>query len=63
MNGLFHPVSQKTAIAALTMLPHRLKASTFITRRSPEGRNLREQARQQLRWHLLFVGMNRRNCQ
>lgn len=60
MKRLFHPITQEVALADLAELPHRIKARTYITKRGPEGRHLREQARQQLRWHQLFVTLNRR---
>lgn len=60
MKRLFHPITQEVALADLAELPHRIKARTYITKRGPEGRHLRELARQQLRWHQLFVTLNRR---
>lgn len=63
MKKLFHPITKQAALADLADLPHRIKAKTYTTKRGPEGRNLREQARQQLRWYQLFVDMNRRACQ
>ncbi len=60
MNKLFHPITRQAALADLADLPHRIRAKTYTTKRGPEGRNLREQARQQLRWHQLFHTMNRR---
>lgn len=60
MKSLFHPIDRHAALADLAELPHRIKANTFTTKRGPEGRHLREQARQQLRWHQLFVSLNRR---
>ena len=60
MKKLFHPITKQEALADLAELPHRIKAKTYNTKRGPEGRNLREQARLQLRWHQLFHTMNRR---
>ncbi|MFM5138439.1 hypothetical protein [Aeromonas rivipollensis] len=60
MKNLFHPVSQQAALTDLAELPRRIKAKTNITRSGSEGRHLREQARQQLRWHRLFCTMGRR---
>ncbi|MBL0663822.1 hypothetical protein [Aeromonas caviae] len=60
MKKLFHPITRQAALADLADLPHRIRAKTYTTKRGPEGRNLREQARLQLRWHQLFQTMNRR---
>ncbi|HGY1009449.1 TPA: hypothetical protein ACNUUR_002041 [Aeromonas salmonicida] len=60
MKKLFHPITKQEALADLAELPRRIKAKTYTTRSGAEGRNLREQARQQLRWHQLFHTMNRR---
>lgn len=60
MKKLFHPITRQAALADLADLPHRIRVMTYTTWRGPEGRNLREQARQQLRWHQLFHTMNRR---
>lgn len=60
MKKLFHPVTQQVALADLAELPRRIRAKTYTTRSGTEGRNLREQAHQQLRWHQLFHMMNRR---
>lgn len=62
MKKLFYPITREAALADLAELPSRIKAKTTITRRGPEGRHLREQARQQLCWHQLFVTLNRRAC-
>lgn len=60
MKKLFHPITPQAALADLADLPHRIRAKTYTTRRGPEGRNLREQARQQLRWLKVFRSMNGR---
>lgn len=60
MKKLFHPITERAALADLAELPHRIRANTYTTRRGPEGRNLREQARQQLRWLSVFRSMNGR---
>ena len=60
MNTLFHPITRQAALADVADLPHRNRAKTYPTKRGPEGPNLREQARLQLRWHQLFHTMNRR---
>ncbi|MVG15844.1 hypothetical protein [Aeromonas jandaei] len=60
MKKLFHPITQQAALADLAELPHRIKANTYSTRRGPEGRNLREQARRQLRWLKVFRSMKGR---
>ena len=60
MSTLFNPISQQAAVADLAELPRRIKAKTNIIRSGPEGRHVREQARQQLRWHRLFCTMGRR---
>lgn len=60
MKKLFHPITRQAALADLADLPHRIRAKTYTTRRGPEGRNLREQARQQLRWLKVFRSMNGR---
>ncbi|ELO1553878.1 hypothetical protein [Aeromonas hydrophila] len=60
MKKLFHPITQQAALTDLAELPHRIKANTYNTKRGPEGRNLREQARQQLRWLKVFRSMNGR---
>lgn len=60
MSSLFRPIDMPTAIAELAELPRRIKAQTYITRRGTEGRNLREQARQHLRWYQLLITMNQR---
>ncbi|MFM1649071.1 hypothetical protein ACJ5N2_14445 [Aeromonas salmonicida] len=60
MKKLFHPITKQVALADLAELPHRIKAKTYTTKRGPEGRNLREQARQQLRWIKVFRSMNGR---
>ena len=60
MKKLFHPITRQAAMADLADLPHRIRAKTYTTKRGPEGRNLREQARQQLRWHKVFRSMNGR---
>ena len=60
MKKLFHPITQQAALADLAELPHRIKAQTYNTKRGPEGRNLREQARRQLRWLTVFRSMNGR---
>lgn len=60
MKKLFHPITKQEAQADLAELPRRIKAKTYTTRNGAEGRNLREQARQQLRWHQLFQAINRR---
>ncbi|MGL5129858.1 MAG: hypothetical protein ACRC7D_17345 [Aeromonas popoffii] len=60
MKKLFHPITKQEALADLAEPPRRIKAKTYTTRSGAEGRNLREQARQQLRWHQIFHTMNRR---
>ncbi|ELO1553924.1 hypothetical protein [Aeromonas hydrophila] len=60
MKKLFHPITQQAALADLAELPHRIKANTYNTKRGPEGRNMREQARRQLRWLTVFRSMNGR---
>ncbi|ALP43508.1 hypothetical protein [Aeromonas schubertii] len=60
MKTLFHPIATQTALANLADLPHRIKAQIYSTKPGPEGRHLREQARQQLRWHQLFRTLSRR---
>ena len=60
MKKLFHPITRQAALADLADLPHRIRAKTYTTKRGPEGRNLREQARQQLRWLKVFRSMNGR---
>ncbi|WP_421179733.1 hypothetical protein [Aeromonas enteropelogenes] len=60
MKKLFHHITQQAALADLAELPHRIKANTYNTKRGPEGRNLREQARRQLRWLTVFRSMNGR---
>ncbi|WIJ39666.1 hypothetical protein QPK06_11135 [Aeromonas veronii] len=60
MKKLFHPITQQAALADLAELPHRIKANTYNTKRGPEGRNLREQARRQLRWLTVFRSMSGR---
>lgn len=60
MKKLFHPITRQEALADLAELPHRIKAKTYTTKRGPEGRNLREQALQQLRWLKVFRSMNGR---
>ncbi|AGM45664.1 hypothetical protein [Aeromonas hydrophila] len=60
MKKLFHPITQQAALADLAELPHRIKANTYSTRRGPEGRNLRDQARRQLRWLKVFRSMKGR---
>lgn len=60
MKKLFHPITQQAALADLAELPRRIKAKTYTTRSGAEGRNLREQARQQLRWLKVFRSMNGR---
>lgn len=63
MSTLFHPITRQAALADLADLAdlsHRIRATTYTTKRGPEGRTLREQARLQLRWHQLFHTMSRR---
>ncbi|WP_049045797.1 hypothetical protein [Aeromonas hydrophila] len=60
MKKLFHPITQQAALADLAELPHRIKANTYNTKRGPEGRNMREQARRQLRWLTVFRSMSGR---
>ena len=60
MSTLFHPITRQAALADLADLPHRIRATTYTTKRGPEGRNLREQARRQLRWLTVFRSMNGR---
>ncbi|WP_426697764.1 hypothetical protein ACP6EV_06950 [Aeromonas hydrophila] len=60
MKKLFHPITKQAAMADLADLPHRIKANTYNTKRGPEGRNLREQARRQLRWLKVFRSMKGR---
>lgn len=60
MKKLFHPITQQAALADLAELPHRIKANTYNTKRGPEGRNMREQARRQLHWLTVFRSMNGR---
>ncbi len=60
MNELFYPISQQAALADLAELPQRIRAKTHTTKGGTEGRHLREQARQQLRWHQLFCTLGRR---
>ncbi len=60
MKKLFHPITQQAALADLAELPHRIKANTYSTRRGPEGLNLRDQARRQLRWLKVFRSMKGR---
>lgn len=64
MSSLFHPVSQQAAIAALAELPQRLAANTghSYLYRGSEGKSLRAQANQNLRWYQLFHTLNRRTC-
>ena len=60
MKNLFYPITREVALADLAELPSRIQARTHITKRGPEGRHLREQASQQLRWHRLFITLSRR---
>lgn len=60
MSTLFHHITRQAALADLADLPHCIRATTYTTKRGPEGRTLREQARLQLRWHQLFHTMSRR---
>lgn len=60
MKKLFHPITRQAALADLAELPHRIRAKTYTTKRGPEGRNLREQARQQLLWLKVFRSMSER---
>lgn len=66
MRQLFHPVSEQEALAELPRLQQRLTAkarpASFAYRRS-EGKSLLVQAQQSLRWHQLFLSINRRTCQ
>ncbi|MFM5336941.1 hypothetical protein ACET97_10380 [Aeromonas enteropelogenes] len=60
MKNLFHHITKQAAAADLADLPHRIKAQTYNTKRGPEGRNMREQARRQLRWLTVFRSMSGR---
>lgn len=64
MTVLFHPVSQQVALVALAELPQRLAARTehSYLYRGSEGKSLQGLAKRNLRWHQLFVDMNRRAC-
>lgn len=65
MSTIFHPVSEQEALAELQRLRQRLTAKTrhAYQYRGSEGKSLVAQARRALRWHQLFVSMNRRACQ
>lgn len=60
----FNPVSEQQALTELIRLPERLTARTkhSYLYRGSEGKSLQGQAKCNLRWHQLFVGMNRRSC-
>lgn len=38
MSTLFHHITRQAALADLADLPHRIRATTYTTKRGPEGR-------------------------
>lgn len=67
MSKIFHPVSEQEALAELPRLRQRLTAKARHAHqyrdRGTEGKSLMAQAKRALRWHQLFVSINRRACQ
>ncbi|MFM5397664.1 hypothetical protein ACET8C_04990 [Aeromonas veronii] len=65
MSKIFHPVSEQEALAELPRLRQRLtaKAQHAHQYRGTEGKSLMAQAKRALRWHQLFLSINRRACQ
>lgn len=62
MKKQLNPINQQTAVVALRELPTRLHANTehsYLFRGS-EGKSMRAQAKQNLRWNQLFQQINRR---
>lgn len=64
MSRIFHPVSEQEALADLPRLRQRLTAKIrhSYQYRGSEGRSLMAQAQRALRWHQLFISLNRRTC-
>lgn len=65
MSKIFHPISKQEALAELPRLRQRLtaKARHAHQYRGTEGKSLVAQAQRALRWHQLFVSINRRASQ
>lgn len=62
MKKQLNPINRQTAVVALRELPTRLTNNTKYSYlfRGSEGKSMRAQASQNLRWHQLFNTLNRR---